>query len=60
MGECSGGEGCLSVITTEAGAEMPGPWKAWENDEAVFPPFPQTLEIDNADFHIPTPRIPRG
>jgi hypothetical protein len=20
-----------------------------------FPPFPQTLEIDNADFHIPTP-----
>ena len=39
MGECSGGEGCcLSVVTTEAGAEMPGPWKAWENDEAVFPP----------------------
>jgi len=25
-----------------------------------FPPFPQTLEIDNADFHIPTPRRPRG
>ena len=19
-----------------------------------FPPFPQTVEIDNADFHIPT------
>ena len=28
--------------------------KAWKNDEAVFPPFPPTLEIDQADFHIPT------
>jgi hypothetical protein len=37
-----------------------GPWKAWENDEAAFPPFPQTLEIDDADFHIPTPRLLRG
>ena len=25
-----------------------------ENDGAVFPPFPQTLEIDQADSHIPT------
>jgi hypothetical protein len=24
-----------------------------------FPPFPQTLEIDTADFHIPTPRTLR-
>ena len=31
-----------------------GLWKAWENDKAVFPPFPQTLEIDKADSHIPT------
>jgi hypothetical protein len=26
----------------------------WKNDEAVFLPFPPTLEIDQADFHIPT------
>jgi hypothetical protein len=33
--------------------EMPVGWKAWKNDEAVFPPFPPTLEIDQTDFHIP-------
>jgi hypothetical protein len=26
------------------------PGKRW----GCFPPFPQTLEIDEADFHIPT------
>jgi len=25
-----------------------------ENGGACFPPFPQTLEIEKADFHIPS------
>jgi hypothetical protein len=25
-----------------------------ENDTTVFPPFPQTLKINETDFHIPT------
>jgi hypothetical protein len=29
-------------------------WKAWKNDETVFPRFPQTLEIACGDSHIPT------
>jgi hypothetical protein len=44
MEECSGGESCgLSVVTTEAGVETPGPWKAPENDETVFPSLPTDL-----------------
>jgi hypothetical protein len=39
---------------TEAGGGNAGGWKAWKNDGTVFPPFPPTLEIDKADFHIPT------
>jgi len=39
---------------TEAGDGNAGRWKAWKNDETVFPLFPTTLEIDQADFHIPT------
>ncbi len=38
----------------EAGDGNAGRWIAWKNDETVFPPFPPTLEIDEADFHIPT------
>ena len=38
----------------EAGGGNAGGWKAWKNDETVFPPFPPTLEIDQTDFHIPT------
>ena len=44
----------MRIATTEAGGENAGGWKAWKNDEAVFPPFPPTLEIDQTDFHIPT------
>jgi hypothetical protein len=33
------------VKSSEAGGGIDGLWKAWENDEPVFPPFPQTLEI---------------
>jgi len=40
---------------TEAGGGNAGEWKAWKNDETVFPTFPPTLEIDQTDFHIPTP-----
>ena len=39
---------------TETDGGNAGRWKAWKNDEAVFPPFPPPLEIDQADFHIPT------
>jgi hypothetical protein len=39
---------------TEADGGNAGRWKARKNDEAVFPPFPPTLEIDQTDFHIPT------
>ena len=39
---------------TETDGGNAGRWKAWKNDEAVFLPFPPTLEIDQADFHIPT------
>jgi len=28
-----------------------------ENEKAVFPPFPQTLKIDETDFHISTAPI---
>ncbi len=38
----------------EADGGNAGRCKAWKNDEAVFPPFPRTLEIDQTDFHIPT------
>ena len=31
--------------STERGGGNDGLWKGWENDETVFPPFPQTLEI---------------
>jgi hypothetical protein len=31
-----------------------------ENGEAVFPSFPQTLEIDKADSHIPTATTSTG
>jgi hypothetical protein len=31
--------------------EMPVDRKRGKNDEAVFPPFPPTLEIDQTDFH---------
>jgi hypothetical protein len=34
--------------------------KGWKNDETVFPPFPQTLEIDVADFHITTATTTTG
>jgi hypothetical protein len=37
-----------------AGGGNAGRWKGWKNDETVFPPFPPTLEIDKADFHITT------
>jgi hypothetical protein len=55
MEKCSGQSCGLSVVTTEAGAEMPVHGKPGKNGETVFPTLPQTLEIDNADFHIPTP-----
>jgi hypothetical protein len=32
-------------------------WKAWENDETVFPPFPQPLEIAAAIPTLPPPRL---
>ena len=35
-------------------------WKAWENDEAVFPPFPQSLEIAAAITTFPPPRLLRA
>src|SRR5271157_2740393 len=31
-----------------------------ENDSACFPPFPQTLEIDKTDSHIPTAAATAG
>jgi hypothetical protein len=37
-----------------------GLWKAWKNGKTVFPPFPQTLEIDVADFHITTATTTTG
>ena len=45
----------MMAAATEAGGGNAGGWKAWKNDETVFPPFPLTLEIDQTDFHIPTP-----
>ena len=35
-------------------------WKAWKNDETVFPRFPQTLEIACGDSHIPTATTTTG
>jgi hypothetical protein len=37
-----------------------GPWKAWRNDETVFPPLPQPLEIAAAISHIPTATTTTG
>jgi hypothetical protein len=37
----------------EAGRGNDGLWKA-RKTMVLFSPFPQTLEIDEADFHIPT------
>ena len=37
-----------------------GLWKAWENDKAVFPPFPQPLEIAAAIPTFPPPRLRRA
>jgi len=48
------------MVTTEAGAEMPVYGKPGKTIKLFFPTFPQTLEIDNLDFHIPTPRLLRG
>ena len=54
-------ESCgMMMVATEAGVEMPVHGKHGKNDQTVFPPFPQTLEIDKADFHIPAPRLLRG
>jgi hypothetical protein len=39
------------MSTATKGRGNDGLWKAWENDETVFPPFPQPLEIAAA---IPT------
>jgi hypothetical protein len=41
-------------MSATAGRGNDGLWKAWENDKTVFPPFPQSLEIDEADSHITT------
>ena len=40
--------------------EMTVCWKAWKKRETVFSPFPQTLEIDVADFHITTATTTTG
>ena len=37
-----------------------GLWKAWKNDETVFPPFPQPLEIAAAIPTLPPPRLRRA
>jgi hypothetical protein len=60
MGEYSGESCRLRALTTEAGMEMPVHGKPGKTMKLFFPPFPQTLEIDNADFHIPTPRLRPG
>jgi len=39
--------------TDDDGRGNDGLWKEWENDETVFPLFPQTLEIAR-DSHIST------
>jgi hypothetical protein len=59
MGERSGESCRLSALTTEAGVEMTVYGKHGKTMKLFFPPFPQTLEIDTADFHIPTPRLRR-
>jgi hypothetical protein len=43
MGERSGKSCGLSVITTEAGAEMPVYGNLGKNDETVFPNLPTDL-----------------
>jgi hypothetical protein len=48
-----------SFLTHEAGGND-GLWKEWKNDEAVFPLFPQTLEIAAAITTFPPPRRLRG
>lgn len=47
-------------MSTKAGRGNDGLWKAWENDKTVFPPFPQPLEIDEADSHITTATTTAG
>jgi hypothetical protein len=44
----------------EPGRGKDGLWESRENHSAVFPPFPQTLEIDKADSHIFTAATTTG
>jgi hypothetical protein len=53
MRESAGGR--FRSVAPDAGSGNARGWKAWKNDGAVFPPFPPTLEIDQTDYHIPTP-----
>jgi hypothetical protein len=41
------------VVATEADGGNAGWWKAWKTIKP-FPTLPPTLEINQADFHIPT------
>ncbi|MGB7986325.1 MAG: hypothetical protein WCF54_14255, partial [Terracidiphilus sp.] len=45
------------ALSSTIGRGNDGLWKAWENDKAVFPPFPQPLEIAAAIPTLPPPRL---
>jgi hypothetical protein len=47
-------------VATSRGRGNDGLWKAWKNDETVFPPFPQPLEIAAAIPHITTATTTTG